>query len=592
MVLEMNIWMTQVYGTGVPGRMKRTVTSGERRSGSARTGRNDVPGDSAVSTTRSSPVVSLHRTAGNQAVGELHENGDLQAKSSVHLRSNEEERETERVTDAEVGMAARNTGPDGEWENQRSPPRETLGARDSDSDIFRSSASAGEMCPRCHRRFHAGKALNCEECETAVHRSTAQSTLPVSGYNEGVQPDLTISDPGDEYEREAERIAGRVVGMTDQTTTETGVVGLSGRIQRVSPQPRSQYGQDKGPACDRCGGNQQRTERPNVSPTAPAGIGQWIQSLDGGRPLSRSVRSYFEPRFGRDFGAVRVHTGPRADEAARAINADAFTHETDIVFRAGKYDVNNDEGKKLLAHELTHVVQQAGTTTVTVQRQAADPTDSGTVMEFGEDEANEIAETCPGDNQFTCCNPEGEKVPEGVSDPNKKLDLGAKLAVGKIKGTLDALKRYYYQAEDTRDVKQNLIRHFVWPSAPQMKTIMDNYEAAKAVLESPDQGPGELVCASSGEETCKEQQKNAEAWCPDGPLIKVCPHAFPDHRTGYQYTLDEILLHEAMHIGGVCGDCYVHDNCYPGTSSGFAVWNADNYVVFASEVGFFGHDPL
>lgn len=78
----------------------------------------------------------------------------------------------------------------------------------------------------------------------------------------------------------------------------------------------------------------------------------------GGSPLSDSVRQFFEPRFGHDFSDVRVHTGAGAAESARNINAHAFTHGTDVTFGAGQYKPETSAGKRLLAHELAHVVQQ------------------------------------------------------------------------------------------------------------------------------------------------------------------------------------------------------------------------------------------
>jgi len=80
----------------------------------------------------------------------------------------------------------------------------------------------------------------------------------------------------------------------------------------------------------------------------------------GGRPLAESERAYFEPRFGYDFGQVRVHTDTQAAETARAVNARAFTVGRDMVFGAGQYAPGVSEGRGLLAHELTHVVQQQG----------------------------------------------------------------------------------------------------------------------------------------------------------------------------------------------------------------------------------------
>lgn len=86
-----------------------------------------------------------------------------------------------------------------------------------------------------------------------------------------------------------------------------------------------------------------------------------IESLrGGGQPLPESTRSFFEPRFGHDFSRVRVHHDARAAESARAINARAYTRGRDIVFGAGQYAPGTSSGQRLLAHELTHVIQQRG----------------------------------------------------------------------------------------------------------------------------------------------------------------------------------------------------------------------------------------
>jgi hypothetical protein len=79
-----------------------------------------------------------------------------------------------------------------------------------------------------------------------------------------------------------------------------------------------------------------------------------------GQPLDVDTRDFFEPRFGHDFSQVRMHTGAQAAESARAVNASAYTVGQDVVFGVGQYTPNSHEGRKLLAHELTHVVQQQG----------------------------------------------------------------------------------------------------------------------------------------------------------------------------------------------------------------------------------------
>ncbi|HUX28574.1 MAG TPA: DUF4157 domain-containing protein, partial [Terracidiphilus sp.] len=79
-----------------------------------------------------------------------------------------------------------------------------------------------------------------------------------------------------------------------------------------------------------------------------------------GCPLDAETRAFMEPRFGRDLSSVRIHTGLRADESARAVHALAYTVGQDAVFAAGLYNPHTAEGKRLLAHELSHTVQQAG----------------------------------------------------------------------------------------------------------------------------------------------------------------------------------------------------------------------------------------
>jgi hypothetical protein len=108
----------------------------------------------------------------------------------------------------------------------------------------------------------------------------------------------------------------------------------------------------------------------------------------GGAPLSAATRALFEPRFGADFSHVRVHTGGRADSTAKAISAKAFTVGSDIVFAGGQYAPESHEGQHLLAHELTHVVQQdAGTRRLNRQAHSINPgivtrTNAPTIQRF------------------------------------------------------------------------------------------------------------------------------------------------------------------------------------------------------------------
>lgn len=95
---------------------------------------------------------------------------------------------------------------------------------------------------------------------------------------------------------------------------------------------------------------------PPVSPDIEANI---QSSRTGGTPLPESVRAFFEPRFVVDFSKVHVHTGADAVQMNRYLNAQSFTHGRDIYFADGRYNPSISSGKRLLAHELSHVVQQS-----------------------------------------------------------------------------------------------------------------------------------------------------------------------------------------------------------------------------------------
>src|SRR5205823_2267360 len=93
-----------------------------------------------------------------------------------------------------------------------------------------------------------------------------------------------------------------------------------------------------------------------ASSTVPPVVHNVLRSP--GQALEPGTRAFMEPRFGHDFSQVRVHTDAQAAESARAVNALAYTVGQDVVFGVGQYAPRTLEGKRLLAHELTHMVQQ------------------------------------------------------------------------------------------------------------------------------------------------------------------------------------------------------------------------------------------
>jgi hypothetical protein len=135
--------------------------------------------------------------------------------------------------------------------------------------------------------------------------------------------------------------------------------------QEVKVQPKRETVRDV-PQIQRQGEEEDKEEETTIqkeknndhSPVSP-NFEQALRTMKGGgRPLDPATREYFEPRFGVNFCDVRVHTGGIASDTARTVNAQAFTIGRDIVFNSGRYAPESEAGKKLLAHELTHVVQQ------------------------------------------------------------------------------------------------------------------------------------------------------------------------------------------------------------------------------------------
>lgn len=163
-----------------------------------------------------------------------------------------------------------------------------------------------------------------------------------------LQAKLTIGQPNDRYEQEADRMASQVVNQ-------------------IQSPPASHPGKTLQPQATHKEENklqlqplwQNPSQSIPVTPKLEAGI---ERSRPGGQPLSAHIRNPMEQAFGTDFSHVRVHTDAAADQLNRSIQAKAFTTGQDVFFRQGAYEPGNRGGQELIAHELTHVVQQNGAT--------------------------------------------------------------------------------------------------------------------------------------------------------------------------------------------------------------------------------------
>ncbi|MEZ4638279.1 MAG: DUF4157 domain-containing protein [Caldilineaceae bacterium] len=188
-----------------------------------------------------------------------------------------------------------------------------------------------------------------------------------------IQAQLTLGPADDAYEREADQVADQVVRQIDSNAVqrqdeedELQMKSLSvqrqgeeDELQMKRAEPVRQSFVVRRQPGDEEEIVQGRYEHgPEGGEVDPSITSQIQAARGGGRPLDDGVRGGMESGFGTDFGGVRVHTDSHADTLNRALNARAFTVGSDIFFKGGEYNPGNSGGKQLLAHELTHTIQQ------------------------------------------------------------------------------------------------------------------------------------------------------------------------------------------------------------------------------------------
>ena len=228
-------------------------------------------------------------------------------------------------------------------------------------------------------------------------QSALRQSRPQTGLHNRravIQPSLTIGQPGDAYEQEADRVADQVVnapgnmapaqaplagtGMQVQRNAEEESDGLQmkpimGRIQRMETEEGELQMK-----CAACGQEEAVQRKPTAiqkkeggGMTASPQITQQLSSRKGqGQALSPDLSQEMGTKMGADFSQVRVHTDSNAVQMSQDLGARAFTHGNDIYFNSGQYDPGSKSGKHLLAHELTHTVQQTGGLAPMLMRQS------------------------------------------------------------------------------------------------------------------------------------------------------------------------------------------------------------------------------
>ena len=173
-----------------------------------------------------------------------------------------------------------------------------------------------------------------------------------------IQAKLHVGAANDSYEREADNVASAVMTMPDTAVQRDEEAVQTKRVD-------IQRAEEEGVEDEEVQAKRLDIQRAGVDMMGEFDVeGSVEQSIQqtagGGQGLAESARNFFEPRFGHEFDNVHVHADSQADSLNRSIQARAFTKGSDIYFASGEYQPDSSGGRQLLAHELTHVIQQTG----------------------------------------------------------------------------------------------------------------------------------------------------------------------------------------------------------------------------------------
>jgi len=317
------------------------------------------------------------------------------------------------------------------------------------------------------------------------------------------QPKLSINQPNDVYEKEADAMAEKIM--------RTPVAETANAFFQPHPLPASSV-QKKCAHCEEEEKLQMKGEGAAVGGmTAPSVVHDAIHS--GGQPLDTGTKDFMESRFGYDFSHVQIHNDAIAQQSSASINALAYTHGNHVVFAAGQYQPGSDRGKQLLAHELTHTIQQGSGNNLKIQRKPAAKFDN-----------------CAG---------------TGKSNADLKIENGRQRAIDYLQVAIRELNNSPNNRTASKTYKNALKQHFINPDEEGRTTIRNNYKQILGILKNTKS----ITCASSEAEieACKKSTNPVGFVIPGDDKLILCPIFFEDNLTCRAM----LLIHEAAHIIGI-----------------------------------------
>jgi Domain of unknown function (DUF4157) len=382
-------------------------------------------------------------------------------------------------------------------------------------------------------------------CKPVNHRKTASGLRAIKfdgvshphGYAPAIQAKLRIGEANNRFEREADRTADEVMRLPDSAAGEL---------------------------CLACENQVQRSARPSATQEAPA-VPQHtesrISSLPGrGQPLSQSLRAFFEPRFGCDFSQVRLHSDMQAADAANEMKARAFTVGTDLVFAQGQLSPGTTGGRKLLAHELTHVLQQTGGKTIgSPATEVRASRSDATLQRFSE---RACLNTICGLNQC-------KQIGAALALARQYVETSiAAMEEKELSGQTRQAMSWLFQLDDD---SQNAYILKILKAIRDALIRNDNNTDVQCESNCYPPGAGAVVTTPDSKTPGTLQD------CADTPCtMKIC-----DSFGGLGPSEQAIaLVHEAGHLSGLSGDVYRRQAKFRLLSQSEALGNAEHFALF------------
>jgi hypothetical protein len=442
-----------------------------------------------------------------------------------------------------------------------------------------SSRSGPPTAQREDRQSHGSQRLEGAERTApaipgALWESLAVSPTPPAASPPAL-PKLMVGAAHDPVEHEADRVADAI--GTEERIELGQQRAPAGVVHRKCTSCAPEAAEQPKPACASCAAAaaEQPALRRKASAAqpqpgvAPEPVSARIQARRGaGAPLDRDSRSYFERRLGQDFSDVRVHSDLEAGGLARAVHADAFTVGSELYFAPGRLDSRSREGRRLLAHELTHVVQARGaaptlrrqeSTTVTIEQPtgptACSSTEHDPAIRSGFQLAVQWLNTSLTNLNLHIRNATGLPMagPNGVPWPNFVVSLPTR-------------------------APEALQRHFRSTSVETATRVRDNLSQIRTDLSS--RADLQVECHQSDEGNC-----HGSGAAVIGSRVVLCPGYFSAGDT-WRATA---LIHEFAHAltgGPHIGDRgYQSERAYVLLSAAEALRNAESYALLAQELG-------